>query len=162
MRKYACLTILFLALPAFGQDLFPNQAAQQAMQQAQQDAAMQSVWQQSQQVVTATCSPVRLQAPKFSIKPGTYSAPQRVKIIDLYRLATIHYTTDGSIPTEASPKFTIHHRPIPIDSTTRLQAIAVSCEIHSPVASALYTLAAQPTPPAPQATSATTPQKPGS
>ena len=154
MRKYICLPFLFLALPAFDQDLFSSPAAQLAMQQAQQDSAnlamqmqmQQSLamqMQQSEQGDTATCPSIRLEAPKFSIKPGTYNAPQRVKIIDLYRLASIHYTTDGSIPTEASPKFTMHHRPIPIVSTTRLQAIAIACEGHSPVASALYTLPPQ-------------------
>ena len=165
MRKYICLLFLFLALPAIGQDLFPSPAAQLATQQAQQNSANLAMqMQQSEQGEASTCEPERLylSAPKFSIKPGSYNAPQNVKIIELNRSATIHYTTDGTIPTRFSPKFTLRHRPIPIVSTTRLQAIAIACEGHSPVASALYTLPPQRPKPAPQPALRPASHKPGS
>jgi hypothetical protein len=161
MRKYAFLTLLILAFPAYAQDLFPSQAAQQAMQQAQQNAATLAM-QQSEQGEGYICRPERLSlsAPRFSVKPGTYNAPRYIKIIELNRSATIYYTTDGSTPTTASPKFTLRHRAIPVVSTTRIQAIAISCDGHSPIASALFTVPAKPVPPAPRPVTPSTPSKP--
>lgn len=64
---------------------------------------------------------ISAQPPTFSPYPGTYSTPQTVTISDASSGATIYYTTDGSMPTTASPKYT---GPITISSTTTLQAIA--------------------------------------
>jgi hypothetical protein len=60
-------------------------------------------------------------APAFSPGPGTYYTPQIVIMTDASSGATIYYTTDGSTPTSASPKYT---GPITIASTTTLQAVA--------------------------------------
>jgi hypothetical protein len=60
-------------------------------------------------------------APTFSPYPGTYTTPQSVTIADSSPGVTIYYTTDGSTPTTASPRYTA---PITISSTTTLQAIA--------------------------------------
>jgi hypothetical protein len=115
------------------------QAAQQAAQQSQQAAtdamrqaseaaqqssqAMQQSMQASQDALNAPavcCSFAA--APKFSVKPGKYSAPTTVRITDATRGAIIYYSMDGWTPTTASARYI---GPITISSTTTLRAIAV-------------------------------------
>jgi hypothetical protein len=134
------LAILILAVSAsFAQAQDPGQqAAQQAMQQAQLNAqlaqqnaqlAMQNAQQAAQLAQqgaqadpeTIPCC-VFAAKPKFSLKPGTYTFPETVKITDSARGAVIYYTTDGWTPTTASNRYL---GPIAINSTTTLQAIAV-------------------------------------
>src|SRR5437667_1345575 len=126
-----------------------TQAAQQANDQAIRDAqlATQSAHQQSMQ--NTQCYRCSAATPKFSVKPGTYSSAVTVKIRDASRGAVIYYTTDGWTPTAASTRYT---GPITIDSTTSLQAIAISpYGGRSRVATAVYTLnGVPPTPAAPQ------------
>ena len=99
-----------------------NQQAIQAMQQASQQAAQQAML-ASQSTTPSWPGCCALPAkPKFSVKPGTYSAPRTVKITDSARGAVIYYTTDGWTPTQDSPRYM---GPITVDSTTTLQAIAV-------------------------------------
>src|ERR1035441_6457733 len=107
MRTY--LTLLALALvAAFALAHDPGmQAAQQAAQN------------------TSSCYRCGAAAPKFSVKPGAYSAAVTLKIKDSTREAVIYYTTDGWTPTVASTRYM---GPITIDSTTTLQAIARSEE----------------------------------
>lgn len=63
-------------------------------------------------------------APTFSPAPGTYFSPQTVTISDATAGAVIYYTTDGTTPTTASPKYTA---PIQVSSlTTIVLAIAVA------------------------------------
>ena len=110
--------------------------AQQANQQAMQNAqASQTAWQ---------CYRCYAATPKFSVQSGNYSAPVKVRIKDSTRGAVIYYTTDGWTPTDASTRYT---GPITIESTTSLQAIAISpLGGRSRVATAVYTLpGAQPT-----------------
>jgi len=98
-----------------------NQQAIQMMQQSQQ--AGQTATQQTMDASTSLpvcCYMAR--KPKFSVKPGTYSSPTKVKITDSTRGAIIYYTTDGWTPTEASQRY---EGPVTIDSTTILQAVAV-------------------------------------
>jgi hypothetical protein len=118
------------------------QAAQQAndqMMQAAQTAnlAAQNAQQQAIQNTTqAYCCGAA--TPRFSVKPGAYSATVTLRIKDSTRGAVIYYTTDGWTPTAASPRYT---GPITFDSTTSLQAIAVSpYGGRSRVATAVYTL----------------------
>jgi len=153
MRTY--LTLLTLALvAAFALAQDPGmQAAQQATQMATQaaqqanDQMMQAAQQANQQAMqnaqqaslnTTQCYRCGAATPKFSVKPGNYSAPVTVKLKDSTRGAVIYYTTDGWTPTAASTRYM---GPITIDSTTTLQAIAISpYGGRSRVATAFYTL----------------------
>ena len=67
-------------------------------------------------------------APVFSIKPGSYTAPQTVELTDETAGAVIYYTTTGSIPTASSAKYT---GPITIGSSVTVKAIAIAAK-HSP------------------------------
>jgi hypothetical protein len=142
----------FLLASAFVQDttqiMLQNQQATMAAQQASDDAmraaqqANAAAAQASQQAAQDAQLPSRqydyVAKPKFSIKPGTYSSPLSVKIKDATRGATIYYTTDGWTPTTASARYT---GPIEINSTTTLQAVAVSPQLYrSRITSAVYTM----------------------
>jgi Chitobiase/beta-hexosaminidase C-terminal domain len=121
-------------------------ANEQAMQQSQMASqqAMQNM-QQAQQTAAATSGPCcygLTALPKFSVKPGTYTAPTTVKISDASRGAVIYYTTDGWTPTPTSLRY---RGPITIDSTTTLQAVAVSpYSVRSLVAVGHYDIATTP------------------
>ncbi len=123
------------------------QAAQQANQQAMQDMqnAQQAAQAQAQAAQNAAqdstpyqWAPGLAATPKFSVKPGKYSAPVTVRIDDASRGAVIYYTTDGWTPT---PKSMRYKGPITIDSSTTLQAVAVApYAVRSWVAAAEYTI----------------------
>jgi hypothetical protein len=107
------------------------QNAQQANQQAMQNA-------QSSALSSPPCSGCFAAKPKFSLKPGVYSTTLILKMKDSTRGAVMYYTTDGWTPTAASTRYT---GPITINSTTNLQAIAISpIGGRSRVATAVYTL----------------------
>ncbi|MGD1215000.1 MAG: chitobiase/beta-hexosaminidase C-terminal domain-containing protein [Terriglobales bacterium] len=153
MRTYLALLILTLAVSsALAQD--PGmQAAQQATQMAAQAAqqandqmmqaaqqANQTMMQNAQQAAqnTPQCYRCAAAKPKFSVKSGKYSSAVTLKIKDSTRGAVIYYSTDGWTPTAASTRYTGQ---ITIDSTTTLQAIAISpYGGRSRVATAVYTL----------------------
>lgn len=113
-----------------------QQATQQAlsdMQMANQNAlnAQQLALANSQ---TWQCS---VATPKFSVASGSYPTAVTVRI-NSSRGAAIYYTTDGWTATTASARYA---GPITIDSTTMLQAIAVSrCAGRSRVRAAVYKL----------------------
>src|SRR4030081_1286356 len=135
MRTYLTLLTLILAASfVLAQD--PGmQAAQQASQQATQMAtqaaqqatktAMQDARQAAQNTAqnTSECYRCFAAKPKFSVKPGAYSKAVTLKLKDSTRGAVIYYTMDGWTPTAASTRYT---GPITLDSTTPLQAIAIS------------------------------------
>jgi Chitobiase/beta-hexosaminidase C-terminal domain/Legume lectin domain len=76
--------------------------------------------------------------PTFSPAAGTYNSAQSVTISDATANATIYYTTDGTVPTTSSTKYT---SPIAVSSTEKLEAIAVATgNANSAVASAAYTI----------------------
>ncbi|MCU1244039.1 MAG: hypothetical protein JWO71_4765, partial [Candidatus Acidoferrum typicum] len=76
--------------------------------------------------------------PTFTPAPGTYSTAQQVTIKTTTAGATIFYTTNGTIPTTASTKYTA---PVAISATTTLKAIATAPNLtNSAVASGLYTI----------------------
>jgi hypothetical protein len=116
-----------------------QQFAMQAAQQAQQDA--QRATQDAMNAANAASSGPYFgltAPPKFSVKPGAYSSPTKVKLTDSTRGAIIYYTTDGWTPTASSPRYM---GPITISSTTTLQAIAIALNFQrSFVASGKYTL----------------------
>ena len=76
--------------------------------------------------------------PTFSVEEGTYLTPQTVSIACATEGATIHYTTDGTDPTENS---TVYSEPIEVTATMTLKAMATA-ENHSNsgIASATYTI----------------------
>ena len=80
-----------------------------------------------------TCS-----TPTFSPAAGTYLGTQNVTITTATDGATIHYTTDGTDPTESSAAYS---SAISVSSTTTIKAIAVKDGSEdSEVASATYTI----------------------
>jgi Chitobiase/beta-hexosaminidase C-terminal domain len=81
--------------------------------------------------------PLTVPAPSFSPGPGNYSAVQSVTISDGDPSAVIHYTTDGSSPTAASPEYA---EPISVSASATLRALAVYGESSSSVTSASYSI----------------------
>lgn len=80
--------------------------------------------------------------PSFSPAPGTYASAQSVTLSDSTPGASIYYTTDGTTPTASSTLFSTS-APIPVTSTTTIQAIAVaSGYANSAVASGTYAIGA--------------------
>ena len=73
--------------------------------------------------------------PVFSPAGGTYTEAQQVSISCQTEGAVIYYTTDGSTPTTES---TLYTQPINVETTTTIQAIAVTEEEQSAVATAQY------------------------
>ena len=119
-----------------------QQASDQAMRDAQQAAQNAQNAQQQTSFPDVQCHRCYAAMPKFSVKPGKCASAVTVKIRDATRGAVIYYTTDGWTPTEASTRYT---GPITIESTTSLQAIAISpYGGRSRVAIAVYTLNGMP------------------
>ncbi|MGB6688154.1 MAG: chitobiase/beta-hexosaminidase C-terminal domain-containing protein [Terracidiphilus sp.] len=76
--------------------------------------------------------------PEFSLPGGVYDAPRRVRIADATPGATIYYTTDKTIPTAASKKYS---SPILVTDTETIKAVAFAAgTTESGVASAHYTI----------------------
>jgi outer membrane protein OmpA-like peptidoglycan-associated protein len=89
---------------------------------------------------TWRCTPAL--AATFDPAPGSFTSPQSVTLSTNTPGAVIHYTTDGTEPSESSP---IYQGPIPVHGTETIKAIAVAQEVpHSAVSSGSYTI--QPAP----------------
>lgn len=90
---------------------------------------------------TATPTPVivpTVATPTLSSTSGTYSGPQSISISTSTIGATIHYTVDGTTPTEYSPTYS---GPIIISSTKTLKARAWKAEsTPSAIVTATYTI----------------------
>ena len=85
--------------------------------------------------------PSAVQSPKvaFSLAEGDYETPQTLTLSASG--ATIHYTTDGSIPTASSPRYT---QPIAIDGSMSVRAISVTGgKFDSPVETRNYLIGEQ-------------------
>ena len=94
-------------------------------------------------LINTTGPPVGQQvaAPVFSPAAGTYTGSVTVTLNDATSGATIHYTTDGTTPTAASP---VYSAPISVMLTTTVKAMATANGMtESPVASATYTILQQ-------------------
>ncbi|MFP5237807.1 MAG: chitobiase/beta-hexosaminidase C-terminal domain-containing protein [Acidobacteriota bacterium] len=61
--------------------------------------------------------------PQFSLPAGQYSSAQSVSLYDATAGSTIYYTTDGSAPTTASPRYT---GPIAVNASITIEAIATA------------------------------------
>jgi hypothetical protein len=95
-------------------------------------------------VTTATYTVSSALAPTFSTGTGTYYAPFTVTIHEATSGAVVYYTTNGTTPTTSSAVYT---NPMPIGSTTTLEAIAVyPGGSSSSVQSAIYTVTVPLTP----------------
>ena len=87
---------------------------------------------------TITSSLPLASTPTFSPAAGAYTSAQSVIISDATSNTTIYYTTNGTVPTTSSTKYT---GPITVSSTETLEAIAVAPgDSNSAVASAAYTI----------------------
>jgi hypothetical protein len=76
--------------------------------------------------------------PVFSPNGGSFTAAQTVTISDATPGATMYYTTDGTVPTAASTKYS---GAIPVGSTEMLKAVAIAGGYSlSTVASASFTV----------------------
>lgn len=68
-------------------------------------------------------SPAAVSMPQFSLPAGQYSTAQTVSLYDATSGSTIYYTTDGSVPTLSSPRYS---GPITITASTVLEAMATA------------------------------------
>jgi serine/threonine-protein kinase len=84
------------------------------------------------------------EAPKFSLAGGTYPEGHAVGLSDPTPNATIHYTTDGSKPTEASPTYLLPIWPLSSGATVRAVATAEGHAPSSEVSSTYIWTAAAP------------------
>jgi hypothetical protein len=80
----------------------------------------------------------KIASPSFSLAGGTYAGTQSVAITCTTPGAAIKYTTDGSVPTAASP---LYSGPITVSSTKTIKAYAYCAGMtDSDVAAATYTI----------------------
>lgn len=80
----------------------------------------------------------RAEAPVFSPAPGIYTEALDVALASATEGAVIRYTTDGTVPTEASPIYT---SPLRIGLTTTIRAVATRPGMaDSVVSEAMYTI----------------------
>ena len=77
--------------------------------------------------------------PTFSVAAGAYFEAQTVELACSTEGATIHYTLDGTDPTEASP---VYSAALIINTTTTVKAIAIKAGVQSGIVSATYTILA--------------------
>jgi len=108
-------------------------------------------------LVPSGAVPTPAAAPTFSPAPGTYGSAQSVTLSDTTSGAAIYYTTNGTTPTTSSARYS-PGTPIPVSSTTTIEAIAAASGYsNSAVTAGTYTITAA----APAATPTFTPA-PGS
>jgi hypothetical protein len=81
--------------------------------------------------------------PSISLATGSYVGTQEVTITDSTAGSSIHYTTDGTLPTSSSPPYA---GAISIAATSTVQAIAVLEGSQSAVASSTLTITSAATP----------------
>jgi chitobiase/beta-hexosaminidase-like protein len=83
---------------------------------------------------------IQAATPTLSLAGGTYNNTQTVTLADATPGAAIYYTTDGSVPTPASTRYTAA---IAVTQTTTVRAMAAAAGmVNSGVAAATYTLQA--------------------
>jgi hypothetical protein len=76
--------------------------------------------------------------PEFTVTAGTYGATQSVELTDTLRGAVIYYTTDGTVPTSSSTKYT---GAIVVNASQTINATAYATNYNpSKVATASYVI----------------------
>ena len=75
--------------------------------------------------------------PTFSVEAGTYNVAKSVTLATVTDGATIHYTIDGTDPTEGSATYS---SALAVNVTTTIKAVAVKDGVSSSVAEAVYVL----------------------
>lgn len=81
----------------------------------------------------------KVEAPQFSIPGGEYNGVQQISLFTNTKGAIIHYTIDGSTPTDTS---TVFFTPIPVNDSLTIKAIAEKEGMQaSDVVSASYVIA---------------------
>jgi regulator of protease activity HflC (stomatin/prohibitin superfamily) len=112
-----------------------NDDALRANQQAMDNALAASRTAASQRGNAPSARVTR--TPRFSPKPGTFKGVSpMVTITDRTKGATIYFTTDGSMPTLTSARYT---GPITLSATATLKAMAVApSSAQSPTAQGMY------------------------
>lgn len=78
------------------------------------------------------------EVPEVDVPGGLYKEPKEVKISCITEGADIRYTTDGSRPTETSPKFS---GTILVNKTMTIRAVAVKGGVKSEIMTAKYAIA---------------------
>lgn len=124
-RRRCCMRLTMLMVLssslAFAQNAGQMQAKQDIathnLQGAQQSA-------QFQQMLNSSVNSPFTPAPRLSPKPGSFQGRiPTVSITDDIKGAVIYFTTDGSMPTPRSQRYT---GPISFSATTTLKAIAIA------------------------------------
>ncbi|MGD0505290.1 MAG: chitobiase/beta-hexosaminidase C-terminal domain-containing protein [Steroidobacteraceae bacterium] len=93
-------------------------------------------------LVPVSGTPTPAATPTFTPAPGSYTSTQSVTLTDTTPGAVIYYTTNGTTPTTSSAQFS-PNTPIPVSTTTTIEALAVaSGYTNSAVSSGTYTIAA--------------------
>ena len=91
--------------------------------------------------------------PVFSLKAGTYPAEQVLALTDATKGAIIYYTTNRTVPTTSSARYTA---PITIETSETVEAMATSAGLdQSAVEGAEYSIVGSPTALAAPATAVT-------
>ncbi len=75
--------------------------------------------------------------PTFSVEAGTYNVAKSVTLATVTDGATIHYTIDGTDPTESSAEYS---SALAVNVSTTIKAIAVKDGVSSSIATAAYEL----------------------
>jgi hypothetical protein len=129
-----------------GQDFGASAAPEKAVLadfngDGQPDIAVANYFSATVSVLINTTILQRVSTPTFTPPAGTYPGPVAVALGTTTSGATIHYTTDGSVPTAGSP---VYAGPIVVTTTTTIRAMAVASGMtDSAVASAAYLLVQQ-------------------
>ncbi len=100
--------------------------------------ALGDAWFEAIRAITAGTPTGQVSLPSLSPAPGTFATAQSVSISCLTSGAAIHFTTDGSIPTGASPTF---GTPITISSSATIKAVALMAGMtDSSIATGIYVI----------------------
>lgn len=112
-----------------------NDAAMRAGQMASSDAYTTG-WAYNGVIPPAKPDPSVTAIPTFWPKPGPFNGRVTVSISNVTPYATVYYTTDGTVPTTRSARYT---GPITLTTSGKILAVAVAPDLwQSPIAIGAY------------------------